>query len=87
MEIIEFDRWKLSADNPNKLEYAGQRPAQEVFEELKYRLESQGYLATVRREGPYYAVVAGREDSLDDARALQNRLRQDGYDTLVVNME
>ena len=44
MEIIEFDRWKLSADNPNKLEYAGQRPAQEVFEELKYRLESQGYL-------------------------------------------
>ncbi len=44
MEIIEFDRWKLSADNPNKLEYAGQRPAQEVFEELKHRLEGMGYL-------------------------------------------
>lgn len=44
MDIIEFDRWKPSADDPRKLEYAGQRPAQEVFEELKYRLESLGYL-------------------------------------------
>lgn len=56
-------------------------------EYMREQLESQGYLATVRREGPYYAVIAGREDSLDDARALQNQLRQDGYDTLVVNME
>ena len=44
MDIIEFDRWKPSADDPCKLEYAGQRPAQEVFRELKHRLESQGYL-------------------------------------------
>ena len=44
MDIIEFDRWKPSADDPRKLEYAGQRPAREVFEELKHRLESQGYL-------------------------------------------
>ena len=44
MSIIEFDRWKPSADDPRKLEYVGQRTAQEVFEELKHRLESQGYL-------------------------------------------
>lgn len=44
MEIIEFDRWKPSADDPRKLEYAGQRTAQEVYEELKHRLDGQGYL-------------------------------------------
>lgn len=44
MNVIEFERWEPSADDPRKLEYAGQRPAAEVFEELKYRLESQGYL-------------------------------------------
>ena len=44
MNVIEFDKWKPSADNPRKLEYDGQRTAQEVFEELKHRLEGQGYL-------------------------------------------
>nr|WP_325240325.1 ankyrin repeat domain-containing protein [uncultured Oscillibacter sp.] len=44
MNVIEFDRWKPSADDPRKLEYDGQRPAAEVFEELRHRLESQGYL-------------------------------------------
>ena len=44
MNIIEFERQKPSADDPRKLEYAGQRTAQEVFEELKDRLNSQGYL-------------------------------------------
>ena len=44
MEIIEFDRWKPSLDDPRKLEYAGQRTAAEVFSELKHRLEVQGYL-------------------------------------------
>ena len=44
MDIIELERWKPSKADPNKLEYAGQRPAQEVFEELKHRLEGQGYL-------------------------------------------
>ena len=44
MKIIEFEKWKPSADDPRKLEYAGQRTAQEVFEELKHRLEGQGYL-------------------------------------------
>ncbi len=44
MEIIEFDRWRPSADDPRKLEYAGQRTAEEVFQELKHRLEGMGYL-------------------------------------------
>ena len=44
MEIIEFDRWKPCADDPRKVEYAGQRAAQEVYEELKHRLDGQGYL-------------------------------------------
>lgn len=44
MNVIEFERWEPSADDPRKLEYAGQRPAAEVFEELKHRLESRGCL-------------------------------------------
>ena len=44
MNIIELERWKPSEADPRKLEYAGQPIAQEVFEELKHRLESQGYL-------------------------------------------
>ena len=44
MGMIEFEKWKPSAEDPHKHEYNGQRTAQEVFEELKYRLESQGYL-------------------------------------------
>ncbi len=44
MKIIEFDRWRPSADDPRKVEYVGQRTAQEVYEELKHRLDGQGYL-------------------------------------------
>ena len=44
MNVIELERWKPSEENPRKLEYAGQPVAQEVFEELKHRLEGMGYL-------------------------------------------
>ena len=44
MKPIELERWKPSADDPKKMEYDGQRIAQEVFEELKYRLKGAGYL-------------------------------------------
>ncbi len=44
MNIIELEQWRPSEEDPRKLEYAGQPTAQEVFEELKYRLESMGYL-------------------------------------------
>ena len=44
MKRIEFERWKPDAENPRKLKYAGQRAAEEVFQELKARLDSVGYL-------------------------------------------
>lgn len=44
MKRIDFERWKPSADDPRKLEYDGQRTAEEVFQELKHRLEAMGYL-------------------------------------------
>ncbi|MDE6590670.1 MAG: ankyrin repeat domain-containing protein, partial [Oscillospiraceae bacterium] len=44
MDIIALERWKPSAEDPRKLEYAGQPAAQQVFEELKQRLEGMGYL-------------------------------------------
>ena len=44
MKIIEFEKWTPSAEDSRKREYAGQRTAQEVFEELKHRLEGMGYL-------------------------------------------
>lgn len=44
MKPIELERREPSPDNPRREVYVGQRTAQEVFEELKYRLESTGYL-------------------------------------------
>lgn len=44
MKRIETELYKPSPDNPDKLVYAGQRPAQEVFHELRYRLKSTGYM-------------------------------------------
>lgn len=44
MERIETARWKPSVNHPSKLEYDGQRTAQEMFEELCYRLANTGYL-------------------------------------------
>ena len=44
MKPIELERWEPSPDDPRRKVYAGQRTAQEVFKELKYRLENMGYL-------------------------------------------
>ena len=44
MKPIELERWEPSPDDPRREVYAGQRTAQEVFEELKHRLEGMGYL-------------------------------------------
>ena len=44
MDMIELERWKPSGTVPHQMEYVGQPLAQEVFEELKHRLESMGYL-------------------------------------------
>ena len=44
MKQIEFERWEPDAENPRKLNYAGQRTAEDVFHELETRLDSVGYL-------------------------------------------
>ena len=44
MERIKLSRWEPSPGDPQRMEYAGQRSAQEVFEELRHRLEGMGYL-------------------------------------------
>ena len=44
MEPIELSRREPFPENPRQMQYAGQRTAQEVFEELKHRLEGMGYL-------------------------------------------
>lgn len=44
MNTIELEHWKPSIADPRRMEYVGQPTAQEVFEELKYRLGSTGYL-------------------------------------------
>lgn len=44
MQRIEFEKWEPSPENPNMLQYMDQRAAQEVFEELRHRLQSTGYL-------------------------------------------
>ncbi|MDL2232068.1 ankyrin repeat domain-containing protein [Ruminococcaceae bacterium OttesenSCG-928-L11] len=44
MKPIKTVIWKPSPHDPSKQEYVGQRSALEVFEELRYHLESIGYL-------------------------------------------
>ena len=44
MKQIEFEHWEPDAENPRKLNYAGQRTAEDVFHELETRLDSIGYL-------------------------------------------
>lgn len=44
MKPIEFDIWEPVPGEPNKVHRTGQRAAQEVFAELKHRLESSGLL-------------------------------------------
>ncbi len=44
MKRIEMDIWEPVPGEPHKVRYVGQRTAQEVFEELRHRLDSTGYL-------------------------------------------
>ena len=44
MKQIEFERWEPDAENPRRLKHAGQHAAEEVYQELKARLDSVGYL-------------------------------------------
>lgn len=53
---------------------------------LRDELQEMGYTVTVRWEDPYYAVIVGKEPTLEQAVNLQTQLRQQGYETLVVNL-
>lgn len=53
---------------------------------LQQQLQDMGYTVQIRKEGNYYAVIVGIEPTPEMAVSLQNRLRQMGYDTLVVNI-
>lgn len=44
MKTIDFDTWEPNPDRPGTVRYIGQRTAQEVFAELKQRLDSAGSL-------------------------------------------
>lgn len=41
MNPIDLEIWKRSDTDSHRMEYAGQPVAQEVFEELKYRLSAR----------------------------------------------
>lgn len=44
MNTIPLENWAPMAEDPRRLEYVGPRSGQEVFQELRQRLESVGYL-------------------------------------------
>lgn len=44
MKRIETDIWKPVPGEPHKVKYAGKRPAEDVFNDLYYRLEKTGFL-------------------------------------------
>lgn len=57
------------------------------YENAVYLLEQvqgQGYTGTIEYVDPYYAVWIGNFNDLDSAVSLGKRLREMGYDTLVV---
>ena len=60
MKQIEFERWEPDAENPRRLNYAGQRTAEDVFHELETRLDSVGYLPD-----EYFLLDADWEDRRD----------------------
>ena len=51
MKKIELEQWEPFLGDPRRMQYAGQRVAQEVFEELKHRLEGMGYPFPADRSG------------------------------------
>ncbi len=59
------------------------------YENALYQLNQimdKGYYAQIRDWNGLYAVVVGKEDSLEDARNLEKSLQEQGYDTLVVKL-
>ena len=53
---------------------------------LANELMAEGYYVQILEQQPYYAVVVGKENTIDGARQVETGLRQRGYDTLIVNI-
>jgi len=53
---------------------------------LQDELLKKGYLAQMVYKDPYYAVIVGAYEDLDDVAELELRLRLDGYDTIIVEL-
>ena len=51
---------------------------------LMEQLKGQGYSAVWKRIGGLIAIWVGLVDTLDEAVALQGKLQNDGYETLIV---
>ena len=49
-----------------------------------YQLQDQGYPAYILLEGDFYKVQVGAFLQLDNAISMEQRLRDDGYSTLIV---
>jgi len=58
----------------------------ENADNLYREMVALGIPADISRSGSFYAVRAGRTESLNEAVALQQELQQLGYDTLVVTL-
>ena len=58
----------------------------ENADNLYQEMVALGIPADIARSGSFYAVRAGRTESLNEAVALQQELQQLGYDTLVVTL-
>ena len=58
----------------------------ENADNLYREMVALGIPADIARSGSFYAVRAGRTESLNEAVALQQELQQMGYDTLVVTL-
>lgn len=54
---------------------------------MRNALERRGYDGRITDKYPYYAVVVGTFDNVDEARDLERQLRSDGFDTLLVSEE
>ena len=50
------------------------------------KLIKEGYYVQIRVYNGLYAVVVGREDTLEGARILEKTLQSEGYATLIVNL-
>lgn len=72
-----------------KRQYGVQVGLFEYFSNAQYlqeQLQDMGYSVQVKKDGSYYTVTVGPEDSLDEVVSLQTKLRDMGYDTLIVNL-